>query len=97
MFGRDKYIIWEAGEVIYRAGDPSNEAFLIMEGSVQIFTSEELLLNRIGTNEVLGGTGFFSKSGAPSPRSPARPAPRQTVFQGSISKISPRATGQWAR
>ena len=45
MFERDKYIIWEAGEVIYRAGDPSNEAFLIMEGSVQIFTSEGLLLN----------------------------------------------------
>ena len=32
MFDRAKYIIWEAGEVIYRAGDPSNEAFLIMEG-----------------------------------------------------------------
>ena len=61
MFGRDKYIIWEAGEVIYRAGDPSNEAFLIMEGSVQIFTSEELLLNRIGTNEVLGGNWLLLK------------------------------------
>ena len=36
MFERDKYIIWEAGEVIYRAGDPSNEAFLIMEGSVPV-------------------------------------------------------------
>ena len=32
MFERAKYIIWEAGKVIYRAGDPSNEAFLIMEG-----------------------------------------------------------------
>ena len=56
---RDKYIIWEAGEVIYRAGDPSNEAFLIMEGSVQIFTSEGLLLNRIGTNEILGETSLL--------------------------------------
>jgi hypothetical protein len=27
MFERDKYIIWEAGEVIYRAGDPSNDGF----------------------------------------------------------------------
>ena len=61
MFERDKYIIWEAGEVVYRAGDPSNEAFLIMEGSVQIFTSEELLLNRIGTNEVLGGNWLLLK------------------------------------
>ena len=59
MFERDKYIIWEAGEVIYRAGDPSNEAFLIMEGPVQIFTSEGLLLNRIGTNEILGETSLL--------------------------------------
>ena len=59
MFERDKYINWEAGEVIYRAGDPSNEAFLIMEGSVQIFTSEGLLLNRIGTNEILGETSLL--------------------------------------
>ncbi len=59
MFERDKYIIWEAGEVIYRAGDPSKEAFLIMEGSVQIFTSEGLLLNRIGTNEILGETSLL--------------------------------------
>jgi len=59
MFERDKYIIWEAGEVIYRAGDPSNEAFLIMEGSVEIFTSEGLLLNRIGTKEILGETSLL--------------------------------------
>ena len=59
IFERDKYIVWEAGEVIYRAGDPSNEAFLIMEGSVQIFTSEGLLLNRIGTNEILGETSLL--------------------------------------
>jgi CRP-like cAMP-binding protein len=59
MFERDKYIIWEAGEIIYRAGDPSKEAFLIMEGSVQIFTSEGLLLNRIGTNEILGETSLL--------------------------------------
>ena len=59
LFEQYKYIIWETGEVIYRAGDPSNEAFLIMEGSVQIFTSEGLLLNRIGTNEILGETSLL--------------------------------------
>ena len=30
-----------------------------MEGSVQIFTSEGLLLNRIGTNEILGETSLL--------------------------------------
>ena len=59
MFERDKHIIWEAGGVIYRAGDASNQAFPIMEGSIQIFTSEGLLLNRIGTNEILGETSLL--------------------------------------
>jgi len=59
MMERDKYILWDAGEVIYRAGDPSNEAFLIMDGSVQVFTSEGLLLNRIGVNEILGETSLL--------------------------------------
>ena len=59
MMERDNYILWDAGEVIYRAGDPSNEAFLIMDGSVQVFTSEGLLLNRIGANEILGETSLL--------------------------------------
>lgn len=53
--------------MIYSAGDRSNEAFLIMEGSVQIFTSEGLLLNRVGTNEILGKTSFFLMSTTPPP------------------------------
>ena len=59
MMERDKYILWDANEVIYRAGDPSNEAFLIMHGSVQVFTSEGLRLNRIGVNEILGETSLL--------------------------------------
>ena len=59
MMERDKYILWDPGEVIYRAGDVSNEAYLIMEGSVQVFTSEGLLLNRIGVNEILGETSLL--------------------------------------
>jgi len=59
MMERDKYILWDANEVIYRAGDPSNEAFLIMDGSVQVFTSEGLRLNRIGMNEILGETSLL--------------------------------------
>jgi len=59
MMERDKYILWNPGEVIYRAGDPSHEAYLIMEGSVQVFTSEGLLLNRIGANEIVGETSLL--------------------------------------
>ena len=59
MLERDKFILWEANEVIYRAGDQSTEAYLIMEGSVEVFTAEGLRLNRIGTNEILGETSLL--------------------------------------
>lgn len=56
---RDKYIIWDSSEVIYRAGDTSHEAYLIMEGSVELFTAEGLRLNRVGANEILGETSLL--------------------------------------
>ena len=62
MLERDKYIIWDANEVIYRAGDPSGEAYLIMDGSVELFTAEGLRLNRIGANEILGETSLLIES-----------------------------------
>ena len=62
MLERDKYIIWDAKEVIYRAGDPSGEAYLIMDGSVELFTAEGLRLNRIGANEILGETSLLIES-----------------------------------
>ena len=66
MLERDKYIIWDANEVIYRAGDPSEEAFLIMDGSVELFTAEGLRLNRIGANEILGETSLLIEIGTDS-------------------------------
>ena len=59
MLERDKFVLWDSDEVIYRAGDPSHEAFLIMEGSVELFTAEGLRLNRIGANEILGETSLL--------------------------------------
>ena len=59
MLERDNFVIWDTDEVIYRAGDPSHEAFLIMEGSVELFTAEGLRLNRIGSNEILGETSLL--------------------------------------
>ncbi len=59
MLERDKFILWDSGEVIYRAGDTSQEAYLIMDGSVELFTAEGLRLNRIGANEILGETSLL--------------------------------------
>ena len=59
MLKRDHYILWDSNEVIYRAGEPSEDAYLIMEGSVELFTAEGLRLNRIGANEILGETSLL--------------------------------------
>lgn len=54
MFEKSQVIVWEPNEVIYRVGDTPREAFLIIEGSVELFTDDGLRLNQIGTNEILG-------------------------------------------
>lgn len=51
--------IWSAGENIYSAGDIANEAFLILEGSADIYSSDDLFLNRITTEEIFGETSLM--------------------------------------
>ena len=51
--------IWGAGEKVYAAGDIAKEAFLVMEGSVEIFSADDLFLNRINGNEIFGETSLM--------------------------------------
>ena len=48
--------MWEPGEIIYQAGDIPKEAYLILEGYVNIETKDGLKLNRIGMGEIFGET-----------------------------------------
>ena len=51
--------IWEPGEIIYQAGDIPKEAYLILEGYVNIETKDGLKLNRIGMGEIFGETSIL--------------------------------------
>ena len=51
--------IWSAGEKVYTAGGIAKEAFLVMEGSVEIFSADDLFLNRLGTEEIFGETSLM--------------------------------------
>ena len=51
--------MWEPGEIIYQAGDIPEEAYLILEGYVNIETKDGLKLNRIGMGEIFGETSIL--------------------------------------
>tara|TARA_A100001011_G_scaffold159770_1_gene168162 strand:- start:234 stop:710 length:477 start_codon:yes stop_codon:yes gene_type:complete len=52
-------IIWEPGEIIYKAGSTPKEAYLILEGYVNIETKDGLKLNRLGIGEIFGESSIL--------------------------------------
>ena len=59
VYEKSDIIVWDANEVIYKVDDVPTCAYLITEGSILLYTSEGLQLNRIGQNEILGETSLF--------------------------------------
>lgn len=59
MEDNSKSAIWEAGEIIYEAGSLPKEAYLILEGYVNIETIDGLKLNRLGMGEIFGETSIL--------------------------------------
>jgi CRP-like cAMP-binding protein len=59
MEDNSKSAIWEAGEIIYEAGSLPKEAYLILEGYVNIETKDGLKLNRLGMGEIFGETSIL--------------------------------------
>ena len=59
MHDNGKSAIWEPGEVIYEAGNEASEAYLILEGYVNIETKDGLKLNRLGMGEIFGETSIL--------------------------------------
>ena len=59
MHDNNNSAIWEPGEIIYQAGDIPKEAYLILEGYVNIETKDGLKLNRIGMGEIFGETSIL--------------------------------------
>ena len=52
-------IIWEPSELIYEAESLPKEAYLIIEGYVNIETKDGLKLNRLGMGEIFGETSIL--------------------------------------
>jgi len=59
MHDKNNSAMWEPGEIIYQAGDIPKEAYLILEGYVNIETKDGLKLNRIGIGEIFGETSIL--------------------------------------
>ena len=59
MIEKDDACIWAPNEVVYSAGEISTEAFLVVDGSVKIFSVDNLLLNKLGPDEIFGETSLI--------------------------------------
>ncbi|MAH99944.1 MAG: hypothetical protein CMN47_02510 [SAR116 cluster bacterium] len=59
MIEKDGACIWTPNEVVYSAGEISTEAFLVVDGSVKIFSVDNLLLNMLGPDEIFGETSLI--------------------------------------
>ena len=52
-------IIWDPGELIYEIGSIPEEAYLILEGYVNIETKDQFKLNTLGKGEVFGESSLL--------------------------------------
>ena len=52
-------IIWNPGELIYEIGSIPEEAYLILEGYVNIETKDQFKLNTLGKGEVFGESSLL--------------------------------------
>ena len=59
MHDNNNSAIWEPGEIVYQVRDFPKEAYLILEGYVNIETKDGLKLNRIGMGEIFGETSIL--------------------------------------
>ena len=59
MLDNGKSAIWEPGEVIYETGSLPKEAYLILEGYVNLETKDGLKLNRLGIGEIFGESSIL--------------------------------------
>ena len=59
MIEKGDVCIWNPEEIVYSVGDVPHEAYLVLEGSVRIFSVDNLLLNRVGLDELFGETSLI--------------------------------------
>ena len=53
---------WEPNELVYRAGDKSASAYLVLDGSAEIISADGVKLNSFGPNELFGEASLVLKT-----------------------------------
>ena len=59
MIEKGDVCIWNPEEIVYSVGDVSNEAYLVLEGLVRIFSADNMLLKRVWLVELFGETSLI--------------------------------------
>ena len=54
--------IWDPNETVYKAGDKSVSAYLVLDGSAEIISADGVKLNSFGPNELFGEASLVLKS-----------------------------------
>ena len=54
--------IWDPNEIVYKAGDKSVSAYLVLDGSAAIISADGVKLNSFGPNELFGEASLVLKS-----------------------------------
>ena len=53
---------WEAKELVYKVGDKSASAYLVLDGSAEIISADGIKLNSFGPNELFGEASLVLQS-----------------------------------
>ena len=62
MKSRKDINIWDPNEIVYKAGDKSISAYLVLDGSAEIISEDGVKLNSLGPNELFGEASLVLKS-----------------------------------
>ena len=54
--------IWDPNEIVYKTGDKSVSAYLVLDGSAEIISADGVKLNSFGPNELFGEASLVLKS-----------------------------------
>ena len=62
MKSKKDFNFWEAKELVYKAGDKSASAYLVLDGSAEIISADGIKLNTFGPNELFGEASLVLQS-----------------------------------
>ena len=62
MKSKKDFNIWDPNEIVYKAGDKSVSAYLVLDGSAEIISADGVKLNSFGPNELFGEASLVLKS-----------------------------------